>query len=648
MLRQEALEEYLKALRLGQREYKDLHAAKKDPHPQVLDEILPANTGDVIVSVGVKDIPAEQIVGTKSAGRITAFTPSFLPLLSQETEFSLKWVDLCLAHMSDEGIREPIVCFEYLGNFYVQEGNKRVSVLRYFGAGRITAEVHRIMPPKSDDPRIRAYYEFLDFYKATGLYDIQFRKPGDYARLLAHLGKAPEDAWTEREIRALSSYLHYFREAFAALGGQQMDLRPEEALLLWLQVHPYQDLGELSGAELKKTMSALWSDLRAATDKDGIVVKTAPNEKQNLLDKIINILPEHLTVAFVHQRTPETSPWTQAHDEGRQYLELAFGKRITVHSYFGADSTELAEAALEMAVTEGAQVIFTTTPQLSRATLKVAVKHPKVRFLNCSVDQPFSSIRTYYSRVFEGKFITGAIAGAMAENDRIGYIGSSPIFGVPASINAFALGALMTNPRAKIELKWSCLGGTPAADLIGSGIRVISNRDVPTTDQRYLAFCQYGTYLVGHDGSLIPLGSPTWVWGKFYEKMVQSILSGTYDDAKGKAVNYWWGMDSGVIDVTLSDQLPTGVRSLADMLRKGIQMGLLAPFHRHIMDQNGNVINDGSRTLTTDELLHMDWLCSNVIGSIPSFDEIQPFARSMVRKLGIYRDEIPADKEELI
>ena len=324
------------------------------------------------------------------------------------------------------------------------------------------------------------------------------------------------------------------------------------------------------------------------------------------------------------------------------------GKRITVHSYFGADSTELAEAALEMAVTEGAQVIFTTTPQLSRATLKVAVKHPKVRFLNCSVDQPFSSIRTYYSRVFEGKFITGAIAGAMAENDRIGYIGSSPIFGVPASINAFALGALMTNPRAKIELKWSCLGGTPAADLIGSGIRVISNRDVPTTDQRYLAFCQYGTYLVGHDGSLIPLGSPTWVWGKFYEKMVQSILSGTYDDAKGKAVNYWWGMDSGVIDVTLADQLPTGVRSLADMLRKGIQMGLLDPFHRHIMDQNGNVINDGSRTLTTDELLHMDWLCSNVIGSIPSFDEIQPFARSMVRKLGIYRDEIPADKEELI
>ena len=84
-----------------------------------------------------------------------------------------------------------------------------------------------------------------------------------------------------------------------------------------------------------------------------------------------------------------------------------------------------------------------------------------MRFLNCSVDQAYSSIRTYYGRIYEAKFITGAIAGAMAQNNRIGYIASYPIFGVPASINAFALGAQMTNPRAQIELRWSCVKGTP-------------------------------------------------------------------------------------------------------------------------------------------------------------------------------------------
>ena len=148
---------------------------------------------------------------------------------------------------------------------------------------------------------------------------------------------------------------------------------------------------------------------------------------------------------------PALSPWSKAHDEGRQYLEQVFPEEVTVRNYFHADTPELAEALLDQAVEEGADLVFTTTPQLSRVTLKAAVKYPKVRFLNCSVDVPYSSIRTYYCRIYEAKFITGAIAGAIAKNNRIGYVGSSPIFGVPASINAFALGAQLTNPEAKIQ-----------------------------------------------------------------------------------------------------------------------------------------------------------------------------------------------------
>ena len=75
---------------------------------------------------------------------------------------------------------------------------------------------------------------------------------------------------------------------------------------------------------------------------------------------------------------------------------------------------------MEQAVEEGAQVVFTTAPPLRRETLKLAVKYPKVRFFNCSLDQPYSSIRSYYGRLYEAKFVTGAIAGARVNNDRIG------------------------------------------------------------------------------------------------------------------------------------------------------------------------------------------------------------------------------------
>lgn len=645
----EAREEYSRALKAGQKEQKDLLSAGLEPYPAVLDDILPAADIDSVVNVGLVEIPVERIVGTKTAGRITAFTKSFLPLLSADSEFAYKWVSLCAAHLSDEGIREPIVCYEYLGNFYVQEGNKRVSVLRYFDAARIPGIVHRVMPAPSEDPKIKAYYEFLDFYAAAEIYDIQFRQPGDYAKLLSFLGKEPGDHWSERQRKTFRAYFQYFKDAFAACKGDALDLLPEEALLLWLRVYPFRKLGKLSGAQLKKTVSGLWENMVTLSQEEPVQVTTEPvtEVKTNLFSILLPTTPDHVNVAFVHQRDLLTSAWITGHEKGAQHLKKVLADKVTVRSYFHADTPEDAEKVLDQAVEEGAQVVFTTTPQLSRPTLKAAIKYPKVRFLNCSVDAPYSSVRTYYSRIYEGKFITGAIAGAMSDNNTIGYIGSYPIFGVPASINAFALGALMTNPRVRIALRWSCVEGNPVEDFLKAGIRVVSNRDVPTPGRLHLEHGSYGTYSIEPDGNLLHLGSPCWMWGKFYEHVVGSILNGSWDQgtAADKAVNYWWGMDSGVIDVTLSKHLPEGLRQLAWILRKGLQNGTIDPFKRLLVAQDGTVKNDGSRSLTPEELLHMDWLCNNIEGSIPTFDEILPYSQAMVRELGIYRDEIPMEKE---
>jgi len=650
MYRQEAREEYLQAHKAGQKEYKQLLSEGKNPFPAVLEE-NPGYLGNESTQyVGVLEIPTERIVGVKTAGRITAFSAGFLPLLGEDTEFAYKWAELCAAHLS-EGIRDPIVCYEYLGNFYVQEGNKRVSVLKHFGAARIPASVTRILPNQSDDPRIVAYWEFLEFFKASGLYQIQFRNPGEYAALLAHMGKTPGEAWTEEEKRTFIAGFQYFREAFFSLKDRFGDLQPEDALLLWLQVYPYSDLMGMSAGEMKRSVESLRDDLLAIAQDEPVEVRTDPvstESKTNLLNWLISPAPDHVNVAFVHPMDLATSEWAVGHDEGRKHLERELGDKVTTRSYFHADSPEQAEEILEQAVEEGADVVFTTTPQLSRSTLRLAVKYPKVRFLNCSVDAPYSSVRTYYGRIYEAKFITGAIAGAMANDDKIGYIGANPIFGVPASINAFALGAQMTNPRAKVCLRWSCLPGSPQQDFIKEGIRVFSNKDVAASEKTHQNFCNYGTYQLNEQDALEPLASPLWVWGEFYEKVVRSILAGTFDKDKNspRALNYWWGMDSGVIDVELAKHLPEGVAKLAQLLGQALKDGTLDPFCRYITDQDGNVRNDGSRGFTAEELLHMDWLCENVEGSIPEFDEIEPFAQPLVRELGIHRDRIPVEKEE--
>ena len=397
---------------------------------------------------------------------------------------------------------------------------------------------------------------------------------------------------------------------------------------------------------MQKTLEALSSDVVTAAREETVQVATTTGEgpKTNLLTWMIS--PDKIHVAFVHQLTPGASAWVTGHEDGRKHIEAVFGDKVECRSYFGADTLALGEEKIEEAIRDGATVIFTTSPMLSRASLKLAVKYSKVRIFNCSVSQPYSSIRTYYGRMYEAKFISGAIAGAMAQNNRIGYIASYPILGTIASINAFALGAQLTNPRAQIELGWSCCEGNPQADFFTDGIRVVSNRQAPSKNRMYLEFCSYGTYLMAEHSNLISLGMPVWVWGKFYEVVVNYYLSGKkLQKDPYNAINYWLGMDSGVIDIELSDQLPAGVRMMAQLLRKNLIEGTLDPFARKIIAQDGSVKNDGTQFLTPKERLNMGWLCENVIGSIPTFDQILPISRTMVRELGIYRDSIPASKE---
>ena len=630
MLRKEAAEAYALALKEGQREYKECVQKELEPNPVVLDEILEPAATETSVPVGLINIPMNRIVGTKTAGRVSVFTPTFRPLLEADTEFATKWISLCVDHLGEKGIQTPIECYEYLGNFYVQEGNKRVSVLRHFGAPRIAGYVKRILPPKEDTPRYQAYQEFLEFYKLTGLYDVRYTTPGSYGKLLNAMGCPPDRTWTEDDRRSFRASFHYFTEAMDAVGGKELP-QPEDALLLWLQMHPFADLKELSAAELKKTVAQLWPNLRAASAPETVVKTEPPEEKRKIVQIFKGV--DHVNVAFVHQYNEDTSNWTRAHETGRRYLESALGNGVTTRVYENADTPQLAKTLIEQAVADGAEVVFTTAPQLISPCMKASVKYPKVRFLNCALHQPYATVRTYYSRIYEGKFITGAIAGAMCKDDRIGYVGAYPIHGVPASINAFALGAQLTNPNVKIQLKWSCVPGNPTKEFIDDGIWIISNRDTP--EENYLV-TEYGTYMADNTGHLTPLGSPTWVWGPYYESVVRSIMSGSWENEKeGQIVNLWWGMRSGVIDVNLAPYMPESMKVLAKMLKEGICSGTLDPFQRRILDQQGNVRNDGTKTFTPVELMQMDWLCENVVGSFPDYQQILPISRPMVDLLGV-------------
>ncbi|MBR6789729.1 MAG: BMP family ABC transporter substrate-binding protein, partial [Oscillospiraceae bacterium] len=213
-------------------------------------------------------------------------------------------------------------------------------------------------------------------------------------------------------------------------------------------------------------------------------------------------------------------------------------------------------------------------------------------------------------------------------------------------INAFALGAQLTNPNARIQVKWDCIPGDPLQELIDQGVDYVSTLDTP--HPRW-GKGQWGAFRILLDGLAEPMATPYWDWGTFYVKLVRSIMNGEWNSAKQEAaINYWWGMPAGVIGLKMSEDLPEGVKLLADILQQGIIDGSILPFKRTIFDQAGILRSDGSVSFSPEELLHMDWLCSNVDGSIPSYDMLTPKGQAIVRLQGLYRDEIPPEKEGIL
>ena len=619
------LEDYKNALKSGQRAYRACVARGQSPYLAVLDDIL-VNVNIVAQEpLGLVEIPAESIVGTKTSGRHTAFAPNFMPLLEPDTEFAGKWSNLCDAHL-DEGIHTPIIAYEFLNKFYVQEGNKRVSVLKYFDAVRIAGTVTRLVPERNDSLENRIYYEFLDFYKLSKVNDVHFSRLGGYAKLQTLVCKASGESWTDDDRLSFSSFYTMFRQQFLALGGDGLNLTAGDAMLVYLSVYRYADACESTPSQMKQNLEKLWDEVKVLTEPQAVALSLEPKQGpgEPLLAKLnIFTKPSELKVVFLHEHNAESSAWVRAHDKGIEALQQAFPDRVFITRKENIEPEVDAEQVLEDVAHDNADVVFTSSARMHTACLKVAAQHPKTRILNCSLNAPHPLVRTYYPRTYEVTYLLGMLAGVMARTDRVGYVAANPVYGIPAAVNAYAQGLKTVRPDAKVVLRWACLPD-PAHPLDFSDrpdVEIFYARDNREPEGTHR---DYGLVHRMPDGSLQPLGLPVWRWDTFYIEIVRSIFDGAWDsDAAGaRAVNYWWGMRSGAEEIDYSKDLPAGTLQLLDLMEKMLHEDDLRIFPEDLYAQ-GHVLHSPEAVVySPKELMEMDWLDECVEGALPHYDEL--------------------------
>src|SRR5437870_4433991 len=218
-------------------------------------------------------------------------------------------------------------------------------------------------------------------------------------------------------------------------------------------------------------------------------------------------------VAFIYVGPHNDAGWSQAHDEGRQYVQKMLGSKVqTTYKENIANGPQLQQTVASL-VQQGYKMIFGTSFGFFDKAL--AAKYPNVLFEQATGTDTAKNLAEYFGAAEDTIFLSGMAAGAASKSGHLGYVVPFPIPEVIRHANAFALGAQLTHPGATVTLVWTHSWYSPtmekkaAESLFSAGSDVLGqNVDSPATGQ----FAESkGVPWVGYDSNAKSFAPKSWL-----------------------------------------------------------------------------------------------------------------------------------------
>ena len=226
-----------------------------DPYLVDMDNEVDDSTITQRVDLGILEIPVRQIVGVTSTYPDMDYTFDFKPLAQTGSEFAESWCQLYLEYLSDRGLTEPIECIEYLGRFYVVDGKKRVSVLKAHGENRVNAHVIRWVPEYSGETQVKQYYEFLNYFPKTGLYQVFLSDAADFQYLQEAMGLKPKQVWTDTDRYHFMFTFMGVERAYLELFGEYAAVTAADTFVALLKKYDFSQLRAIQPWDMVKVIA---------------------------------------------------------------------------------------------------------------------------------------------------------------------------------------------------------------------------------------------------------------------------------------------------------------------------------------------------------------------------------------------------------
>ncbi|MEN6410882.1 MAG: BMP family protein [Anaerolineaceae bacterium] len=293
---------------------------------------------------------------------------------------------------------------------------------------------------------------------------------------------------------------------------------------------------------------------------------------------------EPLKVALMLSSPATDSGWNATAYKGLKQLESEYGAEISLSESIPTSDNE---AVYRDYASRGYDLIIGNSFSFGEAAMKVAPDFPDTKFAVTTGIWGEGNVASYYP-LLEDYYTSGAMDALMTKTGKIGLIGGVDIPSMRATMNAFIDGAKSINPDVEISVAYVGSWADPAKAKelalaqIASGVDVIDGSSstsftgiIEAVKETYEKEGKI-VYVVGDvalDASLAPeniIGAHT----QNFDGMVLYFY-GLVKDGTFKGEIYRPGLASGLIDVLMTDLVPTDVQEKVNAVKQQFVDGKL-------------------------------------------------------------------------
>jgi len=333
-------------------------------------------------------------------------------------------------------------------------------------------------------------------------------------------------------------------------------------------------------------------------------------------------LAEDFNVGFVYVSPIGDAGWTYQHDLGRLQLEKEAG--VTTSFVENVPEGADAERVIREMAKRGDKVVFATSFGYMNYALKVSKSFKNTAFVHVTGYKMGKNMGLVNARFYEGRYLTGVIAGEMSKSNVLGYVAAFPIPEVLQGINAFIQGARSVNPDAELRVIWVNSWYDPgkerqaALTLISQGADIVTHHTDSTAVVQ--AAEEEGVYAFGYHSDMSKYGprahltATTHHWGDYYVETIKQVKAGTW-----APTSVWGGYPRGMVKLApLNDAIPADLQARIREMEKQLTARELHPFSGPVVDQSGKTIVAKGKRMSDDQLNKMNYYLQGVVSKIPN------------------------------